>query len=66
MSGELDLDKVMGMSEEGGKVVVEPACAREYDLEQLLAAITPVNLHAEIDFVISPGKESFQLCETMS
>jgi len=42
----------------GRKLVVAPA-QPEYDLKQLVAAITPANRHAETDWGASVGKETW-------
>jgi antitoxin MazE len=48
------------MLDEGGRIVIEPVRnTKEYDLEQLLAGITPENLHSEVDFGPAVGKEAF-------
>lgn len=54
----LHLDEAVDVREEGGRIVIEPIRPSEYDLEQLLAGITPENLHAETDFGESVGKET--------
>ncbi len=41
-----------------GRIVVEPVKEPEYCLEALLAGITPDNLHDEVDFGESVGKEA--------
>jgi antitoxin MazE len=55
----LKLDEAVEVREEGGRIVIEPVRPSEYDLEQLLAAITPKNRHDEADFGGPVGKESF-------
>jgi antitoxin MazE len=56
----LSLDETVDMHEEGGRIVIEPVRnVKEYDLAQLLAGITPENLHAEIEFGPAVGKEAF-------
>ncbi len=56
----LSLDEVVDVHEEGGRIVIEPVrSTKEYDLAQLLAGITPENLHAEIEFGPAVGKEAF-------
>lgn len=55
----LKLDEAVDVREEGGRIVIEPVHPSEYDLEQLLAAITPENRHGEVDFGGPVGKESF-------
>jgi antitoxin MazE len=57
---KLRLDDTVDVREEGGRIVVEPVrSAKVYDLAQLLAGITPENLHAEVDFGPAVGKEAF-------
>ena len=58
-AARLNLDEAVDVREEGGRIVIEPVRPSEYDLEQLLAAITPQNLQGEVDFGAPVGKESF-------
>ena len=53
----LDMDAPVDIREEGGRIVIEPIRSTEYDLARLVAGITPENLHAEVDFGASVGKE---------
>jgi len=53
----LNLDEQVDVREEGGHIVIEPVSTRQYSLDQLLAAITPDNLHDEADFGAPVGKE---------
>jgi antitoxin MazE len=56
----LSLDETVDVREEGGRIVIEPVRNTiEYDLAQLLAGITPENLHAEVDYGPAVGKEAF-------
>ena len=56
----LSLDEIVDVREEGGRIVIEPVRSmKEYDLEQLLAGITPENQHAEVCFGQAVGKEAF-------
>lgn len=56
----LKLNEIVDVHEEGGRIVIEPVrCTKEYDLAQLLADITPENLHSETDFGPAVGKEAF-------
>lgn len=55
----LRLDDTVDIREESGVIVIEPIREREYGLAQLLAGITPDNLHAEISFGTAVGKEAF-------
>ena len=56
-AAQLSVDAPVDVREEGGCIVIEPIKEREFAIEQLLAAITPQNLHAEIDFGAPKGKE---------
>jgi antitoxin MazE len=40
-----------------GNLVVKPKKQRQYSLDELIAGITPDNLHAEIDTGVSVGVE---------
>ena len=56
----LSLDETVDVHEEGGRIVIEPVrTTQKYDLSQLLAGITPENLHAEVNFGPAVGKEAF-------
>lgn len=57
-AAKLSLDETVDVREEGGCIVIEPVRASEYDLAQLLSAITPDNVHAEADFGPAVGKET--------
>jgi antitoxin MazE len=56
-AAQLNLDDAVDVREEAGRIVIEPIRARKYDLAQLLARITPKNLHREIDFGAPAGEE---------
>ena len=57
-AAHLTLDEVVDIREEDGCIVIEPIRPRGYDLAELLADITPENLHAEVDFGGPVGKEA--------
>jgi len=57
-AARLSLDETVDVREEGGRIVIEPIRPREYELAQLLAGITPENLHADVDFGAPMGKEA--------
>ena len=57
-AAHLKLDETVDIREEGGRIVIEPVRPSGYDLAQLLACITPENLHAEVDFGVRVGKEA--------
>jgi antitoxin MazE len=56
-AARLQLDDVVDVSEEDGRIVITPIRSQDYDLNQLLAAITPENLHGEADFGSPVGQE---------
>jgi len=56
-AARLGLDDPVDIREEGGRIVIEPVRANECDLSQLLAGITPENVHDEVDFGAPAGKE---------
>lgn len=53
----LRLDQAVEVREDNGRVVIEPIEREDYDLGQLLAAITPENTHEEVDFGVPMDKE---------
>jgi antitoxin MazE len=58
-SVNLRLDETVDVRDEGGRIVIEPVKPSQVELAQLLAGITPDNLHAEVDFGPAVGKEAF-------
>ena len=42
---------------EEGRIIITPVKAVEYSLENLLAGITPENIHEKVDFGARTGKE---------
>lgn len=48
---------VVELSVERGRLVVVPAVAPSYNLDELLAGIRPSNLHEETDWGLAVGKE---------
>jgi antitoxin MazE len=58
-AAHLDLDDLVDIHEEDGRIVIEPIRTNKYDLAQLLAEITPENLHTEVDFGTPAGKDIF-------
>jgi antitoxin MazE len=54
----LKLDDAVDVKEEHGRIVIEPVRPKTYDLDRMLADITPDNLHGEIDFDPPLGNES--------
>jgi antitoxin MazE len=58
-AASLRLDETVDVREEGGRIVIEPIRPDIYDLDLLLADITPENLHTEVSFGPAVGKEAF-------
>ena len=56
-SAALYIDQPVDIREEGGRVVIEPIATPVYDLDELLAQMTPDNLHEEVDWGPPVGKE---------
>ncbi|MDM0020117.1 MULTISPECIES: AbrB/MazE/SpoVT family DNA-binding domain-containing protein [Variovorax] len=52
----LQLDQTVDVRDEGGRIVIEPV-RDAVDLADLLAGITPENLHGEAEFGPAVGKE---------
>jgi antitoxin MazE len=57
-AAHLDLDEAVDVREESGRIVIEPARRKEYDLVELVKGITRENLHDEADFGKPVGKEA--------
>ncbi len=53
----LNLDEVVEVREEKGRIVIEPVRQKTYALDDLLKAITTKNLHEAVDFGPPQGKE---------
>ena len=54
----LRLDQAVEVREDNGRIVIEPITREEYDLANLLAGITPENIHDEVDFGAPVGNEA--------
>jgi antitoxin MazE len=54
----LDLDEVVDMREEAGRIVIEPVRQKIYELDGLLKGITSKNQHRAIEFGPAVGKEA--------
>ena len=53
----LQLDEVVDVREEGGRIVIEPVRQKRYELDALLKGITSKNQHDAVDFGAPVGKE---------
>lgn len=58
-AARIELDHPVDVREENGCIIIEPLRQREYDLDELLAAITADNVHDEVDFGSAVGQEAF-------
>lgn len=58
-AANLQIDAVVDVREEQGRIVIEPVIERAYDLASLLDAVTPENLQHEVSFGGPIGKEAF-------
>jgi antitoxin MazE len=56
-SVSLEIDQAVDIREEGGRIVIEPLRAQTFDLDQLLAAMTPETFPDEVDFGPPVGGE---------
>jgi antitoxin MazE len=57
-AAHLALDEAVDVREESGRIVIEPAQRKEYDLAELVKQITGENLQDEADFGRPVGKEA--------
>jgi antitoxin MazE len=56
-AAKLSLDQPVDIREECGRVIIEPIPGPALSLDDLLAAVTDENIHAEADFGPPIGKE---------
>jgi antitoxin MazE len=54
---DLDLDEVVDVRAESGRIVIEPVRQKTYDIDELLKGITSKNLHKAVDFGAPQGNE---------
>ena len=54
---QLNLNEVVDVREEAGRIVIEPVRQKTYELDELLKGITRRNLHDAMDFGPAAGKE---------
>lgn len=53
----LQVDQAVDVREEAGRIIIEPVKKPDYNLADLLAGITPENIHEEVRFGAPVGKE---------
>ncbi|MEA9603788.1 PbsX family transcriptional regulator [Polynucleobacter sp. JS-JIR-II-c23] len=56
-SAQLNIDQLVSVKVQRGRIVIEPMTKQEYPLDELLSGITAKNLHGEADFGGPVGKE---------
>lgn len=54
---QLNLNEVVDVREESGRIVIEPVRQKTYELAKLLKGISPKNRHEAVDFGPAMGKE---------
>ncbi len=54
----MQVEAIVDIREEAGKIIIEPVRQTKYSLENLLTAITTDNLHQEISTGTPVGKEA--------
>jgi antitoxin MazE len=58
-AANMAFNEAVDVREEAGRIVIEPVRLTEYRLDDLLAQITPENLHGEVEFGHPIGKEAW-------
>ena len=58
-AASLRVDQAVDVREEGGRVIIEPVAAPSYDLDDLLAKMTPDTVPEDIDFGRPVGGEAW-------
>ena len=53
------LDQTVDVRQVGGRIVIEPVRAPEYDLNALVASMRPETFHEEVDFGPPVGRETW-------
>ncbi|MDR7232399.1 antitoxin MazE [Caulobacter sp. BE264] len=56
-AADLHIDQAVDVREEGGRIIIEPIRAPEYDLNAMLAEMEPETFHEDVDFGAPIGKE---------
>ena len=57
-AAKLQVDIEVNVREEGGRIIIEPVVPAQMDLDSLLEAITPANIHGEVSFGRPVGNEA--------
>lgn len=56
-AASLHIDQLVDIREDKGRIVIEPVSTPVYDLDELLAQMTPDNLPDDMDFGAPVGNE---------
>lgn len=56
-AADLQIDQAVDVREEGGRVIIEPIGMPVYELDDLLAKMTPDTFPEDVDFGPAVGKE---------
>ncbi len=56
-AADLSIDQAVDVREENGRIIIEPIKTPAYDLDEMLARMTPDTFHDEVDFGPPVGKE---------
>ncbi len=59
VESKIEQGSTVEVSLESGRIIVFPVAEPEFSLDELLAKITPENLHGEIDTGASVGAETW-------
>jgi antitoxin MazE len=55
----LQVDQTVNVRSENGRVIIEPYHEIEADLSEMIAGMTPDNIHEAADFGAARGQEAF-------
>ena len=58
-AARLRIDDPVEVREEDGRIVIEPVKERSFDLDAMLDAVTPDNIHAEVETGTPVGREAW-------
>lgn len=58
-AASLRVDQAVDVREEGGRVIIEPVAAPSYDLDDLLAKMTPDTFPEDVEFGPPVGDEAW-------
>jgi antitoxin MazE len=58
-AARLELDQSVDVREERGRIVIEPKHKKEFELAELVSAITAENMHAAVDTGAPVGREAW-------